>query len=608
MNKQDKTEIGYLRDLLRDNASRYNDSYERLAQDWDYYLGNQLTPSQLAKYEQQNIIPQVHNIYAKTINMVVGHIGSKVNTVKITGQQQSDAVSATALNHVVNYIFRQNQFDTSKGARAITEAALSGIFAVYAAPTPLEQTDRFGRRFHDVIIDPVPITELVLDANSVKDDYSDAKHISRLVWVTKDRLHEMFPDKTEIIEGLQRNLSNTYVHSQSVEYKRIGVYSVNGVNDEGDYQLVNTFIEDDEGKVWSIYWSGNSIIEKVEVTYHKFKFPYTVFKTRQSPYTEFYGIMKDAKGHQDAINRTLAILQEKIGWDKPIIEKGAVKDIRRFLVQLANPRGVVQVENPSKITWRDNKADIAHYSRMLQEDLDRVDNMLGLNPAFYGYSSAGDSGRKVELQQQRANNALEVFSGHIEQGYRLLARHVAHIVQQYYTHNQTLQLVDERLGVKWFEINKPEEFPVYARDEDGNVVRDETGEPIIEVINYYYEEALDPGSLEPLKDDDGNPIMVPMPTEDSEIHANFDPNIIVDSTSYDKSGEQARMLTESVINSNYGLFLQQNFPAEYTRLVNLSLQQHKTEQSAEIQDILKSVETQIMQATQGQQGGQNAQQ
>ena len=180
--------------------------------------------------------------------MVVGHIGSKVNTVKITGQQQSDAVSATALNHVVNYIFRQNQFDTSKGARAITEAALSGIFAVYAAPTPLEQTDQFGRRFHDVIIDPVPISELVLDANSVKDDYSDAKHISRLVWVTKDRLHEMFPDKTEIIDGLQRNLSNTYVHSQSVEYKRIGVYSVNGVNDEGDYQLVNTFIEDDEGK------------------------------------------------------------------------------------------------------------------------------------------------------------------------------------------------------------------------------------------------------------------------------------------------------------------------------------------------------------------------
>ena len=75
-------------------------------------------------------------------------------------------------------------------------------------------------------------------------------------------------------------------------------------------------------KVWSIYWSGNSVIEKVEVTYHKFKFPYTVFKTRQSPYTEFYGIMKDAKGHQDAINRTLAILQEKIGWDKPIIETG----------------------------------------------------------------------------------------------------------------------------------------------------------------------------------------------------------------------------------------------------------------------------------------------
>ena len=97
--------------------------------------------------------------------------------------------------------------------------------------------------------------------------------------------------------------------------------------------------------------------------------------------------------------------------------------------------------------------------------------------------------------------------------------------------------------------------------------------------------------------------MVPMPTEESEIHSNFDPNIIVDSTSYDKSGEQAKMLTESVINSNYGLFLQQNFPAEYTRLVNLSLQQHKTEQSAEIQDILKSVETQIMQATQGQQGG-----
>ena len=49
MEIKDKTGIEYLRDLLRDNASRYNDSYERLAQDWDYYLGNQLTPAQLAK-------------------------------------------------------------------------------------------------------------------------------------------------------------------------------------------------------------------------------------------------------------------------------------------------------------------------------------------------------------------------------------------------------------------------------------------------------------------------------------------------------------------------------------------------------------------------------
>ena len=598
MEHEDKTSLGYLQHLVRYSAREYQVSYNELQDAIDYYEGRHYTPSQMADMESTRTIPIKFNLYRKQANMIAGHLSTVVNTVRITGQQQQDAVLASTLHDVVNYIFRQNQFDTSKGVDAVISSILSGVFTVYCAPVDTGRVDQFGRPIYDMELEHVPMHELILDPESVKPDYSDANHIHRIVWLSKDRIKQLFPDKEDLVDNLQIGGEQTEISIQNKEYRNVATTDSGG---QLMAQLIHSIVRDGE-KTWSIYWVDDTIIDKQEITYKKTRFPYVVYKVQDFKRIEFFGLLRDMKEHQEMINRMLRRTQQLVSSEKMIVDKEGLQgtDVKRLGNAISSDQPIIQVGRRDGVEFLNKTADLQAHSVLLQETMNRADEALGLNPAFYGQAYASDSGRKVELLQQQAVTALEPFKKKVQQAYRTLARHISALVQQYYLATQTIALVDDRLGRKWLTLNEPIKIyrDEYETDEAGNPVLDENGMPV-RAFDYYYEPVLDPENNEPITDEDGNEVYAPMPIRSSEIQF-FDHDIVVDTTAYDDKNEKVREQIQALL-AQAGQVIVQVDPAEYLNLVDLQFQGYKTEQSAEISASIQRVRAKL-----AQQGGQNA--
>ncbi len=130
-------------------------------------------------------------------------------------------------------------------------------------------------------------------------------------------------------------------------------------------------------------------------------------------------------------------------------------------------------------------------------------------------------------------------------------------------------------GNRWLQLNQPEQ--VWS----GQV--DQQGQPI---MRYEFEPVLDPGSGEPMVDEDGNYIMAPIPTEESEI-AFTNVDMAIKSTAYNDEDERNQLMLETVIQGPVGQMISQVNPAGYFKIAGLSIDSIKTKNAPEIAQIFK---------------------
>jgi hypothetical protein len=111
---------------------------------------------------------------------------------------------------------------------------------------------------------------------------------------------------------------------------------------------------------------------------------------------------------------------------------------------------------------------------------------------------------------------------------------------------------------------------------------DANGQPIIE---YAFEEVIDPESGEVMEDDEGNLLFAPIPEEDTEI-AFTDIEIEINTTAYNDEDEKNQLMLETILSGNIGQLLSQVNPAGYFQAASLSLKSMKTKNSPDIAKIL----------------------
>ena len=87
-----------------------------------------------------------------------------------------------------------------------------------------------------------------------------------------------------------------------------------------NYLVVHTIITDDKDKTWSIFWSGDYILSKKEITYKEVKNPYRVQKLNTSNKVEHYGIFREIIETQNAMNQALIKIQTMVNTQKHLLK------------------------------------------------------------------------------------------------------------------------------------------------------------------------------------------------------------------------------------------------------------------------------------------------
>ena len=249
---------------------------------------------------------------------------------------------------------------------------------------------------------------------------------------------------------------------------------------------------------------------------------------------------------------------------------------------------IIKVKDLEGIKIEKLTKDIRDQYELIDRALNRVQRILSINDSFLGMSYASESGAKVKIQQNASITALRYIVLAIEQFYQLLGTDILSLVKQYYTFSDVINISDEFNSQKFLEINKP------LMVATGEV--DQIGQPVMQPV---YEEYRDPASGEIKPDSNGNIILVPMPTSDTDISFT-DADVKVVSVAYNDEDERVRMLLEQFLSGPLGQMLSQVNPAGYFEAGAMAIRETKAKYSEHLAQLLLNTAAMLS-------GGQNPQ-
>lgn len=550
----------------------------------DLYHNRHYTPEQLAVLENRGQPAETFNVVKMFARMLVGYYSTVVNTVQVLPRTYEDIPMAAVANDVVNFTFEDNRFDI-EGDSIKLGGMLSGLLISYCNVVKTGESDEFGRPLYRIVMHHVPDSQVVLDPDSVLDDYSDASFLHRFKWMKAERVERLWPGSTAKLTA-HYNFLNVKEAEFAYEYENsfAGSYRV-----FDSYLVVHSVIEDDKGKRWSCFWSGDVMLDKKEITYKQVRWPYRVQKLHSSDKAEYYGVFRDVLESQRAINQAVLRIQLMVNSEKVFVQTGSVENLQEFTNAVNRVNAVIPVLNLNGIRVEKLAKEVLDQYTIIDRALDRIQRVLGINDSFLGMAYASDSGRKVKLQQNATIMSLRYITARIEAFYRSLGTDIVHLVSQYYTAHQVLRVSDPVVGDRWVELNKP------MMEFSGQM--DAQGQPIMQPILL---PEIDVENGEPVVDDEGNIVLAPVSEEGTDLgFSKFD--VKVESTSYNDEDERAQLMLETVMSGQVGQMLSQVNPAGFFKAAGLALRTMKTKYSPEISRILEETGAMLGQNPQAQQ-------
>lgn len=570
-NKVNRTSTEWLKDTFKIAYEAYKDSKDEAEEIREMYHNRQYTDAQLEILEIRGQPAETFNIIKLFSRLLLGYYSTVINTVSALPVGPEDAITSAVLNDTIQHTIRDNHF-VGEGEKIKLDGILTGLMTCYINVVDTGRRDQFDRPINRVILERVSETEILRDPMAKRDDYEDARFIHRHKWISEEAVLRLFGE--DILDQLVEYYNFTGETNADFEehYDNVfaGMYKMHN-----NYLIVHSIVIDEKGDSWSIIWHDELIIEKKKITHKEVKFPYRTLFIHPSEKTEYYGIFRDVKESQKAINQALIKFQLLVNTQKAFVEDTAVENIADFTNAFNRVTAVVPTLRNSGIKIENLTREAMEQYAVIDKAFDRIQRVLGINDSFLGMAFASDSGRKVKLQQNASIIALRYFTGRVETFWRFLGWDIANLQKQYYTAYDILRISDNMSGYRWLEINKPMEIWT-------GQINQRTGEPI---MDYVYEPVLDPASGELMEDEDGNYIIAPIPEKGTDFQfTNVDIEIV--STAYNDEDERNQLMLESILQGYVGQLLAQINPAGYFQIVALSIQAMKTKNAPEITNII----------------------
>jgi hypothetical protein len=558
------------RDAYKISEEAYRPSILEGKEVIDLFHNRQYTQNQLDKLEENGQPAETYNIIKMMSNAMLGYMDTVVSKINIEPRYMSSATTALLLHDVVEYTLDRNDFETLN-KRVKLDGLLTGLMVIYEEVVDTGATDKYGRPINEIKLSHIPSWQVRIDPMSNLDNYEDAKFIHHFKWLREDELLETFGK--EKIAGLTEYY-NFLDGDTEADYDReyIAGREEGRYKQHDSYLIVKTVIRY-KGKVWSVIWNDEYILEKKEITANAVRFPYRVVKMSNSDISEYYGPFRDITETQKALNQALIQIQLLVNTSKAFVEDNAVEDVEEFKELFNRVNAIIPVQDLQGIRVEDMSRDIAAQYTIIDQALARVKAVLGINDSFLGSSFASDSGRKVAMQTQSAASQMTSVTDKVQFMFKMIGQDMVKLIQQYYQAEQIFRIADPLNSEHYVHINKPIEMPTGDITPEGELV-----------TSLVWTEELD-GRGNPLADKDGAIMMRPLTEMDTTLQFS-EVDVKVISSNAQNADERNQLLMETFINGPAGQILMQTNPAAFLRTLAMQISEFGTKHSLEIARLL----------------------
>jgi len=428
---------------------------------WNFIDGKQWTEAELTELAASNQAPTVVNLLFPMLNAISSVELNRRTDYSVVAREASDETLSNVITHIVHQIFAENSFKFTLG-RGFRNGMITGCswFEVF----PEKDLDT-NQDFIRILLRP--FEEFFYDPHASEYDLSDARYISREVWMDFDQVQDIWgEDKANQIRAFfDQHALEDFRGRESKAQATTGrhVYTDKA---RGRVAVHEMYYKNGEGRIRHVIFSGDVFLEGTEEGDEENKSPYDFNFYPYVPYIAMWdktgaplGPVEIGRPIQEIINKSQSKVQYYIACNGLIYEEGAFTDEDQALAEWNKPNrkipltdgGLAKIKDDNHIAESQN---IMGWIQLMVQTLQRV---MGVNDSVIG--AGGVNARSAIQEQTRVAQGEGMQAAFIEPLYftkLAILKVVLKMVGQFYTNERVVRLTQPNGQSEFTRINSTE--------------------------------------------------------------------------------------------------------------------------------------------------------
>lgn len=472
-------------DNLRKARGHWSDWRNEARESYDFFASIQWTDEDIGKLNEEGRPAVVFNRIVRTINAVSGvelqnrqEIRYYPRNIDLNQQNPDDLTDSgysEILNNAAKWVREQNNAEDEE-SEAFEDCLISGIGWT---ETKMDyDTDPEGMIAKDRI-DPL---QMLVDPNSTKRNFSDARWIACIKDFTKKEAQKMFPGLDNVEAGSFWGDQDGLVHDQQDEWKyindysdqiaKIGMVSViqyqywvkepnyvvltsdgniinfdskryNAAKDIIDFQA-KKIIKKEKKIFKEVFIVGNKLADKTDLGCDHFTFE-AITGLRNRNKGVWFGLVHLMKDPQRWANKWLSQIQHIINSNSKgglLVETGAVKNIRKLEDEWASPAGIIHLNPGGLDKIREKQA--AQYpdgiDRLLNYAVNAINDIPGVNLEMLGMANRDQPIGLEDTRKQAGIAVLASFFDSLRRYRKVDGRILMYYIREYIADGRLIRI------------------------------------------------------------------------------------------------------------------------------------------------------------------------
>lgn len=420
-----------------------------------YADGVQWTEEEASVLMARNQDPSVINLCYPTLNAISSIEVSKRTDYVVIGKEESDDRTASILTELLNQVMKDNNVShhISSGFR---KGNISGVFFWEVFPEIDIDTQ-------EVLIKILPRKweEFNYDQNAIMPDFSDARFISREVWLDIDFAKEKYGEKAEDIQTAFDLASSTY---KGQEYNVQTTGGINFIDIEARrIAIYEMYYKDPNGRIKYVVFAGDIFLVGSEFGENPSPYKYNYYP--YVPYVSLFdkegrpiGILDFILPIQDSINKALSKQHWLLSSKGVLYEQSAFINPDEAKEEINKPNYFIPVADGAvrnrQIMIEDNLRESTVVISWIQFLVAVIQRISGVSDAVQGFG--GTNARSALQESTRINASTNLQTPLIENLFftkRHLVNVILKMVGQFYTTERVVRIIEPDGRIKREKIN-----------------------------------------------------------------------------------------------------------------------------------------------------------